>query len=110
MEIGAKINNLLKEHNITQEILANKIGVSQTTIHEIISGKTKKVDFLLMQKVCEVFSVGFEYFLEDNPIYNVKKNVGAVGNNATVNNYNASEGIIENMLKRIELLEKIINK
>lgn len=30
MIIGAKINNLIKEHNITQEILADKVGVSQT--------------------------------------------------------------------------------
>ena len=111
MNIGAKINNLIKEHNITQEILADYTGVSQTKIHEIVSGKTKKVDFLFMHKVCEVFNVDFEYFLDDNQTYNVKKNLGgAVGNNATVNNYNTPEGILENMLKRLELLEKILQQ
>ena len=32
MIIGAKINNLIKEHNITQEILADKVGVSQNDV------------------------------------------------------------------------------
>ena len=50
MIIGAKINNLIKEHNITQEILADKVGVSQTKIHEIVSGKTKKLISYLCTK------------------------------------------------------------
>ena len=111
MNIGAKINNLIKEHNITQEILADYTGVSQTKIHDIVSGKTSKIDFLFMQKICEIFKVDFDYFLDDNQTYNVKKNLGgAVGNNATVNNYSTPEGILENILKRLELLEKKIQQ
>lgn len=107
MNIGAKINNLMKEHNITQEILADYTGVSQTKIHDIVSGKTQKIDFLFMQKVCEIFEVDFEYFVEEKPIFNLKKNTGfAVGNNNTIN-IQAPEGILENMLKRIENLEKM---
>ena len=111
MNIGAKINYLMKEHNITQEILADYTGVSQTKIHDIVSSKTQKVDFMFMQKVCEVFNVGFEYFVDEKPIFNLKKNTGfAVGNNNTIN-IQAPEGILENMLKRIEQLEnKILNK
>ena len=113
MIIGAKINNLIKEHNITQEILADKVGVSQTKIHEIVSGKTKKVDFLFMHKVCEVFEVGFEYFVEnENEKYVFKKNQNnniVVGKIEVLNN-NMPEGILENMLKRLELLEKILHQ
>lgn len=106
MNIGAKINNLMKENNITQEILADYTGVSQTKVHDIVSGKTQKIDFLFMQKICEIFNVGFEYFIDKNPIINIKKNTGvAVGDNNTIN-IQAPEGILENMLKRIEALEK----
>ena len=111
MIIGAKINNLIKEHNITQEILADKVGVSQTKIHEIVSGKTKKVDFLVMQKVCEVFEVGFEYFIEENSTNNnveKAKNCNIGCNTGIINTM--PEGILENMLKRLELLEKILQQ
>ena len=111
MSIGTKIHKLMKQKSVSQETLASNLGVSQKAIHDIISGKTQKIDFLFMHKVCEVFNVGFDYFLDDNQTYNVKKNLGgAVGNNATVNNYNTPEGILENMLKRLELLEKIIQQ
>ena len=107
MNIGTKINNLIKEHHITQEILAERVGVSQTKIHEIISGKTQKVDFLFMNKVCEVFQVGFDYFLDEVTTNNVKKaencNIGC--ENGTINN-SFPEGLLENMLKRIAVLEK----
>jgi hypothetical protein len=58
-----------------------------------------------MHKICEVFDVDFEYFVEDKKVFKVKKNIGGiVGDNATINN-NVPEGILENMLKRIALLE-----
>jgi hypothetical protein len=64
-----------------------------------------------MQKVCEVFDVDFDYFLEDNTTNNVKKaencTIGCA--NGTINN-NVPEGVLENMLKRIEILEKKIFK
>ena len=111
MIIGAKINNLIKEHNITQEILADKVGVSQTKIHEIVSGKTKKVDFLFMHKICEVFNVGFEYFLEDSVTNNNVKKAEYCNIGCSTGIINAMpEGILENMLKRLELLEKIIQQ
>lgn len=108
MNIGAKINNLMKENNITQEILADYTGVSQTKIHDIVSGKTQKIDFLFMQKVCEIFEVDFEYFVEEKVTNNnVKKaencNIGC--NTGIINAM--PEGILENMLKRIENLEKM---
>lgn len=59
-----------------------------------------------MQKVREVFGVEFDYFLDDKTAINVKKaansNIGCT--NGTINN-NIPEGILENMLKRIEILE-----
>ena len=112
MIIGAKINNLIKEHNITQEELAHKLNVAQTSVSNFESNKTIP-DFLVMQKVCEVFEVGFEYFVEnENEKYVFKKNQNnniVVGKIEVLNN-NMPEGILENMLKRLELLEKILQQ
>jgi transcriptional regulator with XRE-family HTH domain len=107
--IGIKINNLMKEHNITQEILADYTNVSQTKIHDIISGKTQKIDFHFMQKICEIFNVDFEYFMDGKSIIKIKKNSGfAVGDHNTIN-IQTPEGILESMLKRIESIEKRID-
>jgi transcriptional regulator with XRE-family HTH domain len=94
------------ENKLTQPELAYKLDISQTTLSEIKSGKTKIVDFLLMNKVCEVFYAEFDYFLDDKTTNNLKKvenyNIGCTS--GTINN-TIPEGILENMLKRIEILE-----
>lgn len=106
MTIGTKISKLRDIHKLTQPELAFKLNISQTSLSEIESGKTKKIDFLLMDKVCKAFEVDFDYFLEDKTTNKVKKaencNIGC--ENGTINN-NVPEGILENMLKRIEALE-----
>jgi hypothetical protein len=66
---------------------------------------------LFISKVCEVFQVGFDYFL-DNEASNfsfekvVKIKGGNVGCKIGTFNNNFPGGILENMLKRIENLEK----
>ena len=114
MEIGTKIGVLRRKHKISQPELAFKLDISQTALSEIESGKTKKIDFLLMNKVCKIFNVDFDYFLNEHSInFNFEKIEKTKGGNIgckieTINN-NFPEGILENMLKRIELLEKIIS-
>ena len=110
MSIGTKLRKLRVQNKWSQEELAHKLNVAQTSISNFEANKTIP-DFIVMQKVCEVFDVGFEYFLEDNQtINNVEKaencNIGC--NTGIVNSM--PEGILENMLKRIENLEKIIKK
>ena len=96
----------------SQEELAHKLNVAQTSVSNFESNKTIP-DFLVMQKVCEVFEVGFEYFVEnENEKYVFKKNQNnniVVGKIEVLNN-NMPEGILENMLKRLELLEKILQQ
>ncbi|WP_445721580.1 helix-turn-helix domain-containing protein [Flavobacterium sp.] len=107
MSVGTKIRKLRLQNRWSQEELAHKLNVAQTSISNFEANKTIP-DFLVMQKVCEVFEVGFEYFVEENQVYNVNKNLGAVGNNSTVNNYTMPKDLLENILKRIEAIEKSI--
>ena len=112
MSVGTKIRRLRLQNKWSQEELAHKLNVAQTSVSIFESNKTIP-DFLVMQKVCEVFEVGFEYFVEnENEKYVFKKNQNnniVVGKIEVLNN-NMPEGILENMLKRLELLEKILQQ
>ncbi|WP_294223942.1 helix-turn-helix domain-containing protein [Chryseobacterium sp. sg2396] len=112
MNIGTKIKNLREEKHISQNDLAFQLGVSQGTLHNIESGNSKKVDFLLMDKICKFFDKDFEYFLDSNIINKVKKNSGLVGlNNVDTINNNFPENFLEEFKKLVEknlVNEKII--
>ena len=112
MSVGTKIRRLRLQNKWSQEELAHKLNVAQTSVSNFESNKTIP-DFLVMQKVCEVFEVGFEYFVEnENEKYVFKKNQNnniVVGKIEVLNN-NMPEGILENMLKSLELLEKILHQ
>ncbi len=110
MSIGAKIRKLRIQNKLSQEELAHKLNVAQTSISNFEADKTIP-DFLIIQKLSDLFEVGLEYFKDNNEIINnVEKaencNIGC--NTGIVNNM--PEGILENMLKRIELLETAIYK
>ena len=107
MSIGTKIRKLRIQNKLSQPELASKLNISQTALSEIESGKTKKVDFLLMDKVCNVFGVNFDYFLEDKKVFKIKNNTGvAVGDNAIVNTI--SEKLIQQYEERIKELKETI--
>lgn len=86
MEIGTKIRTL--RGKMSQETLAGKLGIATRTLGSIESGETRKIDFLLMDKICKIFEVDSDYFKEDAQINRVKENIGGVvgNNNGTINN------------------------
>jgi transcriptional regulator with XRE-family HTH domain len=107
-DLGTKIRKLRQLNKISQEELAIKLNIAQTSISNIEAGKTVP-DFFIMDKICKEFNVDFDYFLESKQTYNVKKNIGVViGNNETVNML--PEGILENIMKRLENVEAIVSK
>lgn len=69
---------------------------------------------MFINKVRQVFQVGFDYFLDnDASNFSFEKVIKIKGGNMgckidSINN-NFPEGILENMLKRIEILEKRIS-
>lgn len=110
MSLGTKIRKLRHETKISQEELADRLDIAQTSVSNIESGKTIP-DFILMQKVCEIFDVGVDYFMDNGDNFqfdkvenNKNSNIG-YNIDCTINN-NFPEGILENMLKRLERLEQ----
>lgn len=65
MEIGIKIKRLREHKKISQMELSTILGISQTKLCNIESNEDKSIDFILMNKVCHYFDVGFNYFLEE---------------------------------------------
>lgn len=66
MNIGIKIKTLREKQHISQSELAFELGISQGTLHNIESGISRKIDFLLMSKVRRFFNKDFEYFLNED--------------------------------------------
>lgn len=63
MEIGIKIKRLREHKKVSQMELSAILGISQTKLCNIESNEDKSIDFILMNKVCHYFEVGFDYFL-----------------------------------------------
>ena len=102
MNIGTKIKNLREDKHLSQSELAFELGVSQGTLHNIESGNSKKIDFLLMDKVCQFFDKDFEYFLETKIVNNITENNGQVScEDFTINN-NFPENFLEEFKKLVE--------
>src|SRR5690554_2261984 len=99
MEIGTKIKVLREERNLSQRSLAKSLDISQTTLHYIETGQSKKIDFTLMDKICKLFNVDFEYFTDGKQVNNVETNTGAIA--YRIDNFN---NFPENLIEQIKLL------
>lgn len=84
MGIGAKLSELLKIKNSNPNELADKIGVSASTIYSIIKRDNTKVDISILAKICKELNVKMEIFyneyITDNKIRfddNIKHKINA---------------------------------
>lgn len=103
MGVGVKIKRLREEKRISQPELAEILGISQSTLSNIESENSQKIDFHLMDKVCKVFDKDFSYFAEDKTVNNNvdNNNGGVVGyNHGTINFF--PEDIINQIKKLVE--------
>ena len=107
MTIGTKIRNLRDDKGMSQVELSVKLGIAQRTLGCIESGETKKIDFLLMDKICKEFNVDSDFFKETTKLKQIyhDQSVGGYIENQIINNL--SEKLIEVYENQIiELKEK----
>ena len=98
MEIGNKISELRKKNNLSQEALAEKIGVTRQTISKWELGETSP-DIKQAKELSKVFNVSLDE-LTDNDIKNVLE--------AKVSNTEKLAGIIIKILKVLGVLGFVI--
>ena len=105
MTIGTKIRNLRVDRGWSQGEFSVKLGIGQTTLGSIETGETKKIDFLLMDKICKEFNVDSDFFKETTKVRQVYKDqsVGGYVENQIINNL--SEKLIEILEEQIKELK-----
>jgi transcriptional regulator with XRE-family HTH domain len=114
--IGFKIRHLREAQPLSQEAMADKLGISQSTLCKIENGFVDKVDFALMDRICKFFQIDLEFLLNDDSCSQINKDnrnsaISMFGN-STVNN-NFPENVIETILSnqsQIKLLLENQNK
>jgi len=105
MDIGTKIRKLRENKKMSQNELALQLGISQTTLHNIETGNPQKIDFLLMDKVCNIFDKDFSYFANDNVVNNnIKENSGQVSCEISCENFTVTNHYPETIITEIQNL------
>lgn len=75
-----RIQDLLREHGMTQAQLAEKIGVSGGTLNRYISGKTDKIAAENIVKIARVFGASTDFLLcETNIPYRTNYDIETLG-------------------------------
>ena len=95
-KIGKFISELRKEKNMTQEQLADKLGISNKSISRWENGKTMP-DYSLLNDICNEFNITINELLS--------------GERIEKENYisKAEENLIS-LKRRIDIIHKIVNK
>jgi len=65
MDIGKKVRELRKKHNMTANELAELCNISQSVISKLENGK-RIADVPTLSKICEVFNITLADFFESN--------------------------------------------
>lgn len=110
--IGFKIKKLREHKNLSQEDLAFRLDITQSNLSKIENGQNVKIDFLLMQKVCEIFDVKPEYFLEEKLVQENKDNKNSaisIFGNSTVHNA-VPDKLFESLLQNQKQISDLISK
>ena len=110
MSIGNKIKKIREFKNLTQEHVANKLGVSQSNYARIEKDEVKITDVRLKQ-IAEILDVTEEEIknLDESIIFNITNGHNSTaGQNCIVNNYHISPEIQKLYEDKIKLLEEKI--
>ena len=65
MQLADKIVRLRRRHGLSQEELANRIGVSRQAVFKWESGSNMP-DIDKIKKIVKLFNVSFDFLLDDN--------------------------------------------
>lgn len=107
-DTGFKIKQLRELHKLSQEELALFLGVSQSTLSNIENGISNSLNFELVNKLCEKFDVGFDYFLNSTQSNSISENIGVAnvtGNNYGTINNSSNDSVVEQVKQLVEDLK-----
>lgn len=67
MGIGKRLEIIMKERGINANELANRIGVTSSTIYSMIKRDSNRVDIDLVYKIAHAFNMTVDDFLSGEP-------------------------------------------
>lgn len=109
MGIGKTLSTILSEKKSNPNELAEKIGVSPSTIYSIIKRDNMKVDITVLAKICSALNVDIEQFYKEYT--SEKKNKSQKTSDNTlhklINNYNSLN--THGKCKLVEYSDDLIN-
>jgi transcriptional regulator with XRE-family HTH domain len=108
MQIGHKIKKLRELKNLTQDYMAQELGVTQSAYSRMEVGETE-LTYTKLEKIADVLEMKPEDIIAFNEsmVFNVMHN--DVGNGLVINNNHLSEGEKNLYLQQIDLLKEEIS-
>lgn len=76
----------------------------KATLHYIETGQSKKIDVLLLYKICEFFHKDFNYFIELQSVKNPSKNIKKSQVNLIHKPYNITNNLYEAIIEDVKEL------
>jgi transcriptional regulator with XRE-family HTH domain len=114
MFIGQKIKKLRELKNLTQDYMANQLGLSQSAYSKMENGEVD-IPFTRIEEIAKIFTIRPEDIItfNENTIFNLYNNQTATG--YVINhNYDAERKLYEEQRaadkEQIEYLKNIINQ
>jgi transcriptional regulator with XRE-family HTH domain len=108
MQIGQKIKKLRELKNLTQDYMAQELGITQSAYSRMELGETE-LTYNKLEKIANLFEVKPEDIINfsESMIFNVMHN--EVANGFVINNNHLSEGEKNLYLQQIDLLKEEVN-
>lgn len=73
-EIGKRITELRAQNNLSQENLAEKLGISRSSLSRYEKG-SRTIDIYVLNNILEIFNISYDDFVQDKLKGNYKKEV-----------------------------------
>ena len=107
MNLGTKIRNERGEKGFSQEFLAEKLNISQGTLSNIESNKSKP-DIDLLRRISKILEIDVYDLIEENKLKQINKD-SAVGYMAENQKIELSEKLIEQYEFRLKEKDEMIS-
>lgn len=70
--IGKRVENLLKERNLTQYYLYKTGGIPRTTINDVVNVRKKRVSTDTIYQICSTLNLSLKEFFDDHMFENLE--------------------------------------
>jgi len=70
-----RIEDLCRERNLSINALSNVSGVTQSTVNDIMNGKTYNAGIGTIKKLCDGFGISVQHFFDSDLFSNLEQEI-----------------------------------